>query len=139
MQKISTNQPNSAGVALEYARRIWDNRDLSAIEELTDKEVVIHSSLGKFSGQGKLKEVVSAYWTAFPDLNVINDFIIREKDKTMVHWKAAGCHSGVFKGVAPTGRKVSYEGVTIYQVESGLIKEYWAYLDLHHLLQQLKG
>ncbi len=62
-------------IALEYARRTWDEKDLGAIDDLVDNEVVIHSLLGDFHGKNALKEVVQAWLMGFPDLQVSNHII----------------------------------------------------------------
>lgn len=128
----------SIEIAKEYAHRIWEERDLSAIDTLLAENIVIHSSFGYYQGKAKMTEVVSAYYTAFPDLKVVTDFTISEEDKALIHWSASGTHLGVFKDIPPKGKKISYTGVTIYRTAYQKIVEYWAYLDLHHLMQQLK-
>ncbi|CRX38120.1 ester cyclase [Estrella lausannensis] len=125
-------------IAMEYVQRIWDEKDMTAIDTLMAEEIVIHSSFGYYQGRAKMREVVSAYYSAFPDLKVSNDFIISEGDKTMIHWQASGTHLGNFKELPPRGKKISYTGVTIYRTAHEKIVEYWAYVDLHYLMQQLK-
>lgn len=56
----------------------------------------------------------------------------------MIQWRAQGTQSGEFKGIKPTGKSISYEGVTIYKIFHNKITEYWAYLDKDHLLNQIK-
>lgn len=125
-------------VAEEYAHRVWDQHDFSAIDELLDPQVIVHSLLGDFYGREKMKNVVKAWLEAFPDLVVNNSFIQAQKDYVMIHWTAAGTHQGEFKGIKATNKPVSYAGVTLYRITQDKITEYWAYLDMHHLLQQIK-
>ncbi len=126
--------PFIKAIAEDYADRIWNKKDLSAIDDYLDKAVVIHSLLGDYHGIEAMKEVVRAWFKAFPDLIVSNIAEIGEKDTIVLHWKAQGTHRGEFKGRAPTGKKVSYAGVTIYRIQKHKIVEYWAYLDMQHLL-----
>lgn len=125
-------------IAEEYAHRIWDEKDLTAIVDLVDPKVVIHSLLGDFHGTEPMREVVVAWQKGFPDLVVKNSAIICEGDLVAIHWYAQGTHRGEFKGINPTGKFVSYSGVTLYRIREGKIKEYWAYLDMQHLLRQIK-
>ena len=124
-------------IAETYASRIWDKKDLSAIDDLVSPMIVIHSLLGDFHGPDALKQVVVAWQEGFPDLSVNNISVISEKDLTVIHWKAEGTHLGTFKGVPSTKKTVSYAGVTIYRIQEGKITEYWAYLDMKHLLKQI--
>lgn len=121
-----------------YARRIWDENDLEAINDLLHEDVVIHSLLGDFQGPAYMKKVVQAWLTAFPDLVVTNTAIICEEDLAVIHWEAHGSHLGEFKGIQSTGKAVAYRGVTIYRIRDHKICEYWAYLDMEHILNQIR-
>lgn len=121
----------------EYADRVWNKKDLKAIDELLDPKIVIHSTLGDFTGPEKMKKVAEAYLTAFPDMRVENINAIAEKDLVVLQWKVKATNKGEFKGHRPSGKPVAYEGTTIYRVANGKIVEYWAYIDLQHLMGQL--
>ena len=125
-------------IALEYSLRIWDKKDLSAIDELMSSQVVIHSLLGDFYGTEAMKNVVEAWLRAFPDLRVQNQHVVAENNLVMIHWKASGSHLGVFKGVPPTGKTVSYAGATLFEIQNDKIAQYWAYLDINHILSQIQ-
>ena len=125
-------------IAEEYAERIWNNKDLSAIDELLDPQIVIHSSLGQFQGKEAMRRIVEVWLTAFSNLNVKTLATISDQDLVVLHWEAKGTHLGEFKGLSATGKPVSYSGVTIYRLENGKITEYWAYVDMLHLLDQIK-
>lgn len=133
------NQTETKTIAIEYAQRIWDKKDLTAIEELLDPKIVIHSLLGNFHGLEPMKKIVQAWLSGFPDLVVKNTLIICEDDLVTIQWEARGTHQGEFKGISPTGKQVSYAGVTIYRINNAKIIEYWAYLDMQHLLQQINA
>jgi hypothetical protein len=124
-------------IAEAYASRIWDEKDLNAIDELLDKKCIIHSLLGDFHGPESMKKVVHTWLSGFPDLAVKNAAVICEKDLVVLHWQAQGTHQGEFKGIKPTGKPVSYAGVTIYRISQSKINEYWSYLDMQHLLKQI--
>lgn len=120
-----------------YAKRIWDDKDLSAIDAFFDKEAIIHSSLGKFIGSEMLKEVIKTWFSAFPDLRVKNLHTIRKEDCVTIYWKAEGHQTGEFQGIKPTGKKVAYSGSTLYRLKGNKIIEYRANLDLKHIVSQL--
>lgn len=125
-------------IAKEYAHRIWDQQDLNAIHDLLDPGIIIHSSLGDFKGPEAMQKVVYAWLIGFPDLAVTNKAVICEHDLVVIHWQAKGSHNGSFKGIHPTGNSVSYDGVTIYRIKDYKIIEYWAYIDMQHLLNQIR-
>lgn len=39
--------------------------------------------------------------------------------------------------IESSGKLVSYSGVTVYRIKNSQIVEYWAYLDMQHLLSQI--
>ena len=50
-----------------------------------------------------------------------------------------GTHLGPFLGIAPTGRKISFEAVDAMRVRNGLITDHWGVGNLYSLVQQIKG
>lgn len=125
-------------IAEDYADTIWNQKEISAIDRLVHKDVLIHSLLGDFRGTQAMKEVVQVWLKGFPDLSVKNELIISENDLVIIQWSAKGTHKGEFKGKKHTEKPVSYSGVTIYRIKNGQIIEYWAYLDMQHLLSQIE-
>lgn len=125
-------------VAEEYANKIWNQKEIATIDELVRKDVLIHSLIGDFRGIQGMKEVVQAWLKGFPDLFVKNELIISENDLVSIQWSAKGTHKGEFKGIKATGKPVSYNGVTVYRITNSQIVEYWAYLDMQHLIDQIK-
>lgn len=126
-------------VAEEYAQRIWGKKDLVAIDELLDPQIVIHSLLGDFQGKACMKKVVQEWLEGFPDLMVRNIATLSNHELAVIHWRAEGTHRGEFKRIPATGKPIAYSGVSIYRVQNRKIAEYWGYLDMQHLLQQIRG
>lgn len=135
---LKNTQSSVRDVAEEYANKIWNQKEISTIDRLVHKDILIHSLLGDFRGTQAMKEVVQAWLKGFPDLLVKNELIISENDLVSIQWSAKGTHKGEFKGRKATGKPVSYYGVTVYRINNGQIIEYWAYLDMQHLLSQIE-
>lgn len=134
----TVNEPSIKEIAEEYANTVWNAKDLSGTDRFIHQNVLIHSLLGDFCGAQAMKEVVQAWLKGFPDLLVRNELVISENDLVSIQWSAKGTHKGEFKGRKPTGKPVSYSGVTVYRIKNGQIVEYWAYLDMQHLLGQIE-
>lgn len=135
---LKNSHPSVKEVAEEYVDKIWNQKEISVIDRLVHKDVLIHSLLGDFRGTKAMKEVVQAWLKGFPDLLVKNELIISENDLVSIQWSAKGTHRGEFKDRKTTGKTVSYSGVTVYRIKNGQIVEYWAYLDMQHLLGQIE-
>lgn len=125
-------------IALLYSEEVWNQKNTQAIDDLMDPKIVIHSLLGNFEGPSAMKKVVKEWLTGFPDLKVTVMQSIEEKNLVMLQWKAEGTHLGLFKGKAPKGKKVNYQGVSLYLIRDGKIVEYWGYLDMQHLFNQIE-
>ena len=48
-----------------------------------------------------------------------------------------GTHEGMFQGIAPMGRRVTFSVIDIVRIEQGRIIEHWGGPDMWDLLQQL--
>ncbi|NES26134.1 ester cyclase [Micromonospora terminaliae] len=78
---------------------------------------------------------MTATWGAF-DLT-IEEFLV---DGARAHVRLAqvGHHLAPVDGIAPTGRTVRQINSVVYNVEDGLITEYWIQIDRAGLLAQLR-
>jgi predicted ester cyclase len=70
------------------------------------------------------------------------DELIAEGDAVAVRWTAAGTHEGramegAFAGMRPTGKRVSWSGVTVFHLRDGRIVDDRIQQDLLALLTQL--
>jgi predicted ester cyclase len=82
---------------------------------------------------------------AFPDLHYIIEDQIAEDDKVVTRWTASGTHRGElvsnkhtnYPAILPTGKRVSWGGVTISRLAGGKYVEQWNNVDMLSVLQQL--
>jgi len=105
-------------------------------EEFCAPDFVSHTT----TGDVKLKEyhkMVVGMATAFPDFIVNIEDIIGEGDKVMVRYKNSFTHKGTYMGIAPTGKKVSMEGISVYRIAGGKIVEAWGVSDNLGMMQQM--
>jgi steroid delta-isomerase-like uncharacterized protein len=73
----------------------------------------------------------------FPDLESTIEDLIAEREKVVAHWRAQATHRGEYMSVPPTGKRVSFRGISIYRIEGGQIAESWSVSDLLGMMQQL--
>jgi len=73
----------------------------------------------------------------FPDFQFTIDDIIAEGDKVWALITFTGIHTGEWMGLAPTGKKVSYTGVTIRRISNGKYAEGWTIYDFLDFYKQL--
>jgi predicted ester cyclase len=75
--------------------------------------------------------------TAFPDVRETAERFLAEGESVVVQHRFTGTHSGVFLGIRPTGKSVSFQAVDIYRLADGKIVEEHSVADLLGLFQQL--
>ena len=83
------------------------------------------------------KMYISAFFAAFPDLQIHIDDLVAEGDRLVTRWTAQGTHQGELMGIAPTGRSVAVTGIAIDRFENGQSVEHWEVFDQMGLMQQL--
>jgi predicted ester cyclase len=101
-------------------------RDFDALKQLMSPTMYEEFSQG-------FREVLAA----FPDYMGKNIDTIAEGDKVVQRWTAVGTHQGSFMGIAPTGKQVTFSGMSIDQYANGKLIKYWIEMDMLGVLQQL--
>ncbi len=76
---------------------------------------------------------------AFPDLHQTIEEQISEGDKVAYRWTARGTHQGGLMGIAPTGNRVTFTGISIARLVDGKIEEIWENHDALGMMQQLRA
>jgi steroid delta-isomerase-like uncharacterized protein len=106
------------------------------MDKYVDPKFVDHVETGDMNLE-QYKQVATALYKAFPDLDVTIEDIVAEGDKVVMRFIFRGTHNGEFLGIAPTGKKFTEAGITIFRIAGGKIAEAWAVHDTFGLMQQL--
>ncbi len=118
---------------------VWNQGNLDVIDQLADPNIVGHEPVGgETRGREALRQFVSMYRTAFPDLRVTIEDQFAEGDKVVTRWSSRGTHKGELMGIAPTGKHVAgVTGIAIDRYSSGKFVEGWGNWDTLGLMQKL--
>lgn len=120
------------------AEELFNNKDLSVIEDLFAADFVDHSAPeGAPQGTEGQRAKVAAFISAFPDLHLSYANQICEGDLVAGRYTITGTHLGEFAGLAPTGNSISIEGHDLLRVRGGKIVEHWTAMDSGELMRQL--
>ena len=84
-----------------------------------------------------MKDVMSMFFAAFPDLNSTIDLLLAEGDLVTGHMTTKGTHTGDFMGMPATGKKVSFSEVHTVRIANGKATEHWGVADSMAMMQQL--
>jgi steroid delta-isomerase-like uncharacterized protein len=86
---------------------------------------------------GGHRELAARFYAAFPDLNHIIEDTVADEEKAVVRYVLHGTHQGDFLGVAPTGKRITAEGIQIFTIRDGKIVESRSVVDMQGILEQL--
>jgi steroid delta-isomerase-like uncharacterized protein len=116
----------------------WNNGNLSVIDQIYAPTYIQHEPPPAPVASGEsLKQYVSGYRAAFPDLHFLIDDLIAEGDKVVWRFTSTATHKGPFMGIPATGKSSTVTGIVIFRLDNSRILEGWVNIDALGLLQQL--
>ncbi|HTJ57158.1 MAG TPA: ester cyclase [Devosiaceae bacterium] len=128
-------------VAVKFFDAVWSKGDFSVLDTLVAPDAVDHSTVGgkvkSEKGSGSFRAIVSMFRGAMPDIKLTIEDEIFAGDKVVHRWRLAGTNTGSLMGVPPTGKPVTFSGITTVRMRDGKIVERWTNVDELGVLQQL--
>jgi predicted ester cyclase len=132
----STQTELNKWMCRRFFQELHNNRNLSIIDELVDRNVVSHDPFpGQEPGREGLKNTIRIFHDAFPDLHVEIRDMLAENDRVMTRLRISGTHEGTFMDATPTHNAVIYDEMIVLRVDHGKIVEHWAVADALPLMQ----
>jgi len=111
-----------------------NQQNLDLLDDLSEPDYVDHTHQLSLEG---VKPFMNMIFKAFPDWHETIEDIVAEGDKVWVRVEATGTHTGEYRGLTPTGKKITAMGVNIYRIVDGKFVEGWAVEDWMDFLKQL--
>jgi predicted ester cyclase len=102
-------------------------------DEILAPNCIIHG----IGGPQEIKEALSNLRSALPDGQLTIEDQIAEQDKVVTRWTIRGTHQGKLWGTPPTGKRVSYTGISINRLAEGKIVEDWFEADVLGVMKQM--
>jgi steroid delta-isomerase-like uncharacterized protein len=136
--EFQMSEHNKAIVRRLFAE-LWNTGNLSMADQIFAPTYEHHDSSTPDFGRGpdSEKKRASLYRNAFPDMHLTIEDVIAEGETVMTRWSCQGTHKGDLNGIAPTGKRITINGVTIARVSAGKIVEGFVNWDALGLMQQL--
>jgi steroid delta-isomerase-like uncharacterized protein len=124
---------------INRSKEMWNTGNLNIVDEIYAKNFVNHYPFDpSVRDLDSFKKFVTECRKGMPNLSVTIEDMIAEGDKLACRWVCSGTHEVDFFGIAATGKKATWTGVTIYRFDSsGKIVEAWWSEDALGMLQQL--
>jgi steroid delta-isomerase-like uncharacterized protein len=117
---------------------LWNTHDVAAVDEMVSSDYVRHDpNAPEVRGPEAQKQLLTMFFTAFPDLHLTIEDLIAEGDKVVARLTARGTHQGELLGMPPSNTRVAIMLVDIFRLADGRIAEQWAILDILGMLQQI--
>ncbi len=111
---------------------------LDKLDELLSPDYVYHDAPpGTPEGPEAIRQVVTMFRAAFPDLEITIEEQVAEGDKVCSRTTMRGTHRGAIFGLQPTGNRIEMKGLTMVSVVDGRVTESWVKNDVAGLMRQL--
>jgi len=123
----------------ETINEAWNSHDIERVLSYYSTDYV-GDDVGQASplrGHEGLRAMLENYWRAFPDLRFKVVSTLVEGDRVAIVWVAEGTHQGTIMNIPPTGNKVQVRGVSVIDVEDGLIVRGQYIWDLAGMLRHM--
>jgi steroid delta-isomerase-like uncharacterized protein len=114
--------------------------NVDVIDEVMAEDFVHHGDalFPYIGGSAAIKAGVAGVKSAFPDGKTVIEETVSEGDIVVSRLSWTGTHLGPMMGAAPTGKKMSWKGISTYRFnEDGLIVERWANQDVVPMLMEM--
>jgi steroid delta-isomerase-like uncharacterized protein len=122
---VSAEEKNKALVRRVF-EEVWVKRNVAAVDEFMAADYVEHPiPSGLPPGTESLKQAMTMYRAAFPDLKATIDDIFAEGEMVAFRWSIRSTHLGEWLGIPPTGSHVTVSGITVYRIAGGKVVEAW--------------
>lgn len=122
-----------------YYNELFNRGAVELVDELLHPDYVNHSpgSATMSTGRDGVAGVVVALRVAFPDLHYSIEDLVVGNNAVAARTIMTGTHEGDLFGVAPTGRSVQVNQLTVEHFRGGQIVAHWRLTDDLAMMRQL--
>jgi len=126
------------GLAKRFNDEVFTQGKVDVLDEIVADGYVEHQEFpGLEPTKEGLKQFVSMFHAAFPDLKVETLAVGVDGDELWVHSVMTGTHKGEFAGIPATGKKVSLAMMDRVKTRDGKAVEHWGLSDDLGMMTQL--
>jgi steroid delta-isomerase-like uncharacterized protein len=119
--------------------QIWGGGDLHIVDELASSEMVLYYPFfpEPIKGIIAFKEILTRFRATFGDGDMQITDVIAEGDRVVLRWRFSATHQGEFLGIPPSGKRLTWTGITVNRIVNGKIAEEEGEEDMAGLFRQL--
>lgn len=126
-------------IVLRWAESVVNRGELDVVDELFAEEFSWDMPFNPepLHGPEAMKETVTSFRTAFPDLSIEVDEIVAEGDKVALSYQASGTNHGEMMGEPATGESAEWRVTHVFTLREGRIVSDATVLDRARIIEQL--
>jgi predicted ester cyclase len=115
---------------------LMDSHEFDSLHEVLAPNLQLHLGSATLD-RSQTEAMIRMFFDAFPDFTHGVEEVFSVGDRVALRTTDRATHNGIFQGIAPTGKRVSFGQIGIYRMVDGKIAEIWEEADLLGLMQQL--
>lgn len=110
--------------------------DQAVFRELLAEDVVAHLPQGNVDRNAYIIHN-SVFANAFSDANIDIHDLIAEDNKVVARVTWSGNHTGDYRGIPPSGKRIEISAFIVERFRDGKSVEHWGLFDVMTMMQQL--
>ncbi len=130
-----TNSKNKEVVAGFF--EIYNNKDYEAMYRYFVPDYFDHGIATVRDIEAAIA-ILKTVHEGYPDIRVKIEDLIEENNKVVFRGRFTGTHLGEFNGLLPSGKRIEFEALEIFQLENQKITESWGYWPMPDILAQIQ-
>jgi steroid delta-isomerase-like uncharacterized protein len=127
-----TNEAN-----LQRALEAWNAGNLDGYLALYDDSIKLYGYSPEPMDKAAVRGFYQMIHQAFDGPQLAFHEVFSQGDRMVVRFTMTGTHRADFVGIAPTGRGIAVDGITILHFKDGRCVERWSSVDMYGWLAQL--
>src|SRR5579864_7893482 len=117
---------------------MFNNGKMDDLGKYCADNLVDHQMMpGQKPGLAGLKEMMTGFRAAFPDLKFTTNYITADSNMIWAQYTMTGTNTGPFMGMPATGKSVKIDGMDLIRLENGKCVEHWGYDEGRKMMEQL--
>ncbi len=128
-----------ASAILDKILKVYNEGNLELVDEIVAPENKLHHSVypEDIVGLEAFKNYITNTRSSFPDMNLTFDETVVKGNNIISRWTFVGTNTDSIGELPPTGKKVSYSGLSLSHITNGKFAESWIIFNVLGMYKQL--